>query len=127
MSRLCPTATRIGTTLLDGYELVFCRYATIEKIIGGVVPVGIWSIDDNCENELDQYEGYPSLYRKEYIDFMFNNNSYIGMCYLMNSTKRVIPDNYYYNVILSGYKHFNIDEKYLKEALERSKLINNIN
>ena len=50
--------------LLDDYQLVFQRVATIVPRPRAKVPVTIWEIDEECEEALDIYEGYPQLYRK---------------------------------------------------------------
>ena len=65
MADRCPTARVVGATVLDDYQLVFQRVATIVPRPGAKVPVAIWEIDEECEEALDIYEGYPHLYRKE--------------------------------------------------------------
>ena len=77
MKARCPGAVKIGTTILEGYRLTFRggkvgtweakayrRYGTanIEPRKGCSVPVGIWSVTQGDERNLDRYEGYPHLY-----------------------------------------------------------------
>ena len=59
-----PTARVVRATVLDDYQLVFRGVATIVPRPGAKVPVAIWEIDEECEEALDIYEGYPHLYRK---------------------------------------------------------------
>ena len=63
----CPYAKPSGTFYMPNYRLVFRRVADITKSEGNKVPIGVWKITKQCEIALDRYEGYPTLYRKEYI------------------------------------------------------------
>ena len=65
---------------IDGWRLVFRGVADIEPHEGGTLAVGLWNITKPDEENLDIYEGYPRLYRKEEILGM--------MTYRMNSEKR---------------------------------------
>ena len=54
MQMRCPGAKPVGTMVLEGYELLFKgsktgSYLTIEKKIGGKVPVGIWQVSEQHE------------------------------------------------------------------------------
>ena len=51
--------------MLEGWRLVFRRYATIKKCEGFKVPVLIWKISEQDEKNLDIYEGYPKFYVKK--------------------------------------------------------------
>ena len=72
MMHRCPGAKPVGTMVLEGYELLFKgsktgSYLTIEKKIGGKVPVGIWQVSEQHEKALDRYEGFPVFYYKKEI------------------------------------------------------------
>lgn len=54
MRMRCPTARRIGTSELKGYELLFKgsktgSYLTVEKRPGSSVPVGVWEVSSSDE------------------------------------------------------------------------------
>ena len=52
---------------LSGYELAYRGYGGVATVIpkeGETVPGLLWSITPECEESLDQYEGYPKLYHK---------------------------------------------------------------
>ena len=123
MAFRCPDARPLGTTVLKDYELKFRGHsgvATIEKCKGSVVPVGIWAISASDELELDIYEGFPNLYRKEYLSFEFNGERLKGLVYVMQSGRKVrYPTVSYEEVIRAGYRDFGIDEQFLDDALEK--------
>ena len=116
MQYRCPNAKPLGYMLLPDYRLVFKGVADIIPAKGFVCPVGLWEITNDCEKALDRYEGYPNLYRKEY----FNNKKteQVYMAYVMNRDGLGMPPQQYYEGIKRGYGHFDIDTKYLEEALK---------
>lgn len=122
MSRRCPNAKIIGKTVLKNYKLVFKGVADIEKSEREEVPVVIWEITKECEKALDIYEGYPRLYRKEYVQIEIDGKMELAMVYVMNYSKGAKPSEYYYNVIKQGYKDFDINTTPLEKALKESEM-----
>lgn len=122
MSRRCPNAKPIGKTVLQNYKLVFKGVADIEKNESEEVPVVVWEITKECEKALDIYEGYPRLYRKEYVPILINGKTELAMVYVMNYSKGAKPSEYYYNVIKQGYKDFDINTAPLEKALKESEM-----
>lgn len=126
MAHRCPTAAYLGSTQLDGYELVFRgRYAsavaTIEKKKNGSVPVGIWEISEQDEKALDIYEGFPSLYRKETVKVDIEGRETDVMVYIMNDRYPYeTPSKYYYETIEQGYVDCALDTKFLVKALRET-------
>ena len=122
----CPTARKLTVGEIKDYRLEFrgkkeSAVATIVPSKGNVVPVLVWKIERSDEKALDRYEGYPRLYRKEYIKLKINGKEIIGMAYVMNEGEVSEPNNHYYNIIKQGYKDFNIDTAPLERALIESK------
>ena len=121
MAYRCPNAKTIGSMMLKGYELVFKSCLTIEPNKDGEVPLGIWQITKEDEKRLDRYEGYPILYRKEYIDIVIKGKKEKALVYIMNDVrKRCAHAGVYMDVCMKGYKDFKFDIDYLNEALLRS-------
>ena len=118
MERRCPTAVVAGTSVLRDYRLIFWSVATIEPWEGASVPVAIWEIDDECEESLDVYEGFPLLYRKEYLDVDLGGETVRAMVYIMNHGSPTAPNEYYYNTIRKGYFDMGLDTAPLEKALE---------
>lgn len=120
MKRRCPKATPIGKSILEDYKLEFRGVANIIKCPGENVPIALWYITEECEKALDRYEGYPRLYRKEYIPIKVNGKQETGMVYVMNYGHIAPPSEYYLEVIKQGYKDFKIRPDKLKEAHKES-------
>ena len=118
MSVRCPDATPMGFILLPNYRLVFKGVADMIPAKGLHCPVGLWEITDKCEKALDRYEGFPSLYRKEYFS---NKDDTEFMAYVMNSHGLGLPPTTYYQGILQGYKDFGINQSYLWDAVTFTK------
>lgn len=130
MSMRCPLARVYGVGTLKDYRLVFkavgsCAYATIEPFIGGYVPVVVWEISRMDEIRLDQYEGFPTHYYKEFVSVDMGGREVEGMAYVMNLKARYQqPSEYYFRVILEGYRSFRLETYKLYEALHREELGN---
>lgn len=120
MARRCPNSKVIGTAMIPGYELEFRGVATIVPKKGAEVPVLMWEIDQQDEMNLNHYEGFPRLYRKEIFEMEVNGKIREGMAYLMNYKGIAPPTAQYYNGIKKGYEDNGMDTKYLHDALVRS-------
>lgn len=113
MQYRCPRAEPLGAAYLVGWRLVFRGVADIEE--GDemdLLPVGIWSITEECEQSLDVYEGRPHLYDQVELFGM--------MTYRMTVKHRdrySPPNVQYYASIRDGYGDFGLDTAYLEEAL----------
>lgn len=112
----CPNAKYVGKGFLDGWQLVFRKYLTIEKAEENDVPIGIWDIPDSEIANLDEYEGYPDLYRKEEMEIAGMR----GIIYIMNENMipYLPPSLDYYQRCLLGYLRFSFDTYYLRKALD---------
>ena len=120
MARRCPNSKVIGTAMIPDYELEFRGVATIVSKKGAEVPVLMWEIDQQDELNLNSYEGFPRLYRKEFFEMEVNGKIREGMAYLMNYKGIAPPTSQYYNGIKKGYEDNGMDTKYLHDALVRS-------
>ena len=114
----CPNAKYVGKGFLDGWQLVFRKYLTIEKAEENDVPIGIWDIPDSEIAKLDEYEGYPHLYRKEKMTI----GGHEGIIYIMNESTipYALPKNSYFTGCVIGYINFGFDIKELERALNRT-------
>lgn len=120
MAYRCPHSRVVGTSEIKNYELEFRGVATIVPKENASVPVLIWELDERDLPVLNKYEGFPSFYRQEKMDFELDGKSYEGMAYLMNRGEISPPSQQYYNTILQGYRENGLDESFLQKALEKS-------
>lgn len=123
MRHRCPDSKVFGRGVIKNHELTFWGHgtrggvATILPHLGTDVPVGVFEISASDEANLDIYEGFPSLYRKENIEVELDNGKkIIGMVYIMNQGFASMPSPFYYNVIRSGYESFGFDIGFLAAA-----------
>lgn len=124
MFQRCPHAKVYGKGVVKNYELTFQGgsrrggVATIKPHSGTDVPVGVFEISKTDEANLDVYEGWPHLYRKENIAVTLDTGEVVsGMVYIMNYGEPSYPSEYYYNVIKSGYESFGFDIDFLDDSV----------
>lgn len=120
MAYRCPHSKVAGTSEIKNFELEFRGVVTIVPKENASVPVLIWKLDERNLSTLNQYEGWPRLYRQEKMEFELNGKTFEGMAYLMNYGKIAPPSQEYYNTILQGYRENGLDESFLQKALENS-------
>ena len=120
MHSRCIDSKYIKNIFLEGYKLSFCAVsrsygvANIMKKTGSKVPGGLWEISESDEKELDIYEGYPTLYEKDF--FKFNNEKV--MFYIMKRQHSFKPPlRSYVDTISQGYIDCDLDMEYLKKRL----------
>lgn len=118
MTNRCPTAIPLCSFMLEDMQLEFRSVATIVPREDAMVPVGLWQIDEACEAALDLYEGYPNLYRKEFIEVPLWGSTVTAMVYIMNGGSPALPSDYYLGTILTGYRDFDMDNRFITHALE---------
>ena len=94
----CPEARPIGTLMLDGWRLAFSGVATIRPEPGAQVPGALWSLTQECEDNLDVFEGFPYLYTKIHLTQGDQN----FMVYVMNDDPPAPPSRSYFETIAQG-------------------------
>ena len=125
MARRCPDAKPWGATVLQDYKLTFWggygnAVATIIPCEGSFVPVALWIITETDERALDIYEGFPRMYRKEYLDLRWRGRYVKAMVYIMNHGSTNVPSKGYFNTIYEGYQDFSINPDPLFQAFRKS-------
>lgn len=101
----CPLAQPLRPYRLKDWRLSFSGVATIQPSQGDWVDGALWMITDQCEVNLDRFEGYPTLYTKH----MISVDDQPVMCYVMNIDPPYQPGSDYLNVIAQGYRDWNLD------------------
>lgn len=123
MASRCPDAEFISTTKIENYRLEFHgtesnSYLTIVPDNGSEIEVAVWMISEPDEIALDNYEGFPKLYRKEMFEITINGKSRKALVYIMNdSTGKALPNESYFNCVLDGYVDCEINTEQLFNAM----------
>lgn len=128
----CPGSRALGTGFIDGYRLLFKgsktgSYLTIEPKDGAEVPVAVWEVNEDDEQRLDRYEGFPTFYYKKELMITFTGlrtgKQRCRQCfvYIMHEERPFgMPTRQYVETCAEGYRDFGFDENYLKKAIDDS-------
>ena len=122
MKHRCPDSRVIGTAMLQDYELEFRGVATIVPKKGSAVPVLVWEISPQDEANLDKYEGFPFMYRKEEYEIDLNGQTITGMAYVMNGGQICSPGLGYQRVIAQGYHENHLNPEFLNQAVYNARM-----
>lgn len=132
MAERCPNAVALGPGVLDDYKLVFRAggqgvYLTVEPCPGAEVPVGLWEVTPQDEGALDEYEGYPELYRRAVLPVRYQDAASHEPCqpealiYLMHETYPLArPGQDYVNACRKGCEDFGLDTEPLLRAVAQA-------
>jgi len=95
-------------------------------------PGPFWAISPDCEEALNRYKGYRTLYQKETlpvagITWLPNEITAMpagvtevpAMIYIMNVGEPAVPSDYYLDTIVQGYRSVGFHVRYLAEAVRR--------
>lgn len=116
MSYRCPDAVAVQPFYLQGWRLAFSGVAAIRPDPDGFVPGALWAISESDEQALDQFEGWPTLYRKELIQ----TDGLEFMVYVMNADHPSEPSVNYLMTIAQGYQDWHLEIEDLSQAVERT-------
>jgi len=128
MRMRCPGARIIGTSVLEGWRLLFRgsrtgSYLTIERQEGASVPVAAWEVSAENEAALDRYEGFPTFYYKKEMELTLKGirtgklRRRRVFVYIMHEDRPLgIPTEFYMETCRRGYRNFGFDEAFLERA-----------
>ena len=127
MASRCPDAEFVATTAIKNYRLEFHgtegnSYLTIVPDDNSEIEVAVWMISEPDEISLDNYEGFPKLYRKKMFDITINGMSRQALVYIMNDrAEKSLPSESYFNCVLDGYIDCKMNTEQLFEAMFNAK------
>ena len=116
MSWRCPKARPVGAFELRNWQLELYSHATIEPKSGSSVHGLMWEITEECEQALDMFEGYPSYYTA----LTWYQDGHWFFFYEMTDPKSGRPSEGYISGIANGYHQWQLPQKRLQEALDRT-------
>lgn len=121
MEYRCPDALKVAPLVLPDYRLVFRGVADVEPLKGAGVQGVLWDITEDCEANLDRFEGFPNLYRKEYFLVEIDGEAHEAMFYTMNRSGYGPPSYSYFDTIQEGYEQNGLPTDTLEAARTASK------
>ena len=121
----CPNSEVVGIGYLKGWKLVFNCHADIIPTgnDNDVLPVLIWKSEPKEWKTLDRYEGFPTYYIRESVEFFFlDGTSDIGTVYVMAEDCKGLcpPSDYYFDALIDACRENGIDDDYMFDALIES-------
>ena len=133
MRQRCPSCKVVGTSVIEGYRLLFKRsmtgaYATIEQDANCVVPVVIYHISMEDELRLDRYEGCPTYYYKKELMLQITRKNGTTMkdrkpcaVYILHEHRLLgEPAMSYFRLLDEGYARYGFDTEILDQGLSAS-------
>lgn len=126
--KTCPNAKFLCIGKLSNYKLDFtrlsknrqCGVADIVEQASSCVWGVIYEVPETNMPELDTREGYPSAYTRREIQVQTSKGVRNVFTYQVvdKSEKRILPSREYLNLILTGAKHRELPEDYIKQLEE---------
>ncbi|WP_323090930.1 gamma-glutamylcyclotransferase family protein [Allobaculum sp. JKK-2023] len=127
MERRAPTAKVYGSGWLPDHQLVMRgipgrSYLDVIPSPSSKVPVGCFCMEDSDLSSLDEYEGYPDLYKRKTIELPIHKPDG-SVCVLECFYYQMVTDDdlapcskFYFEECLQGYQDFCFDQTYLANA-----------
>jgi len=126
METRCPTAKYLKKAYLQGYRFVYDGYSSIRgdavaNIVGekcSIVWGGLYELDKECLNSLDNFEGYPDCYTRKILSVKDDDgNEYEAWVYLREPKKIGQPSQPYRNTVYEGARNCSLPEDYIKRYI----------
>ncbi len=122
MQNRCSESVPVAKVRLKGYRLNFNRVADIVKDEGSEVWGAVYTVSPEDIKSLDLYEGYPRFYDKLDLEVIGEGGkTYTAFAYVMTSKGSAGPSEGYYRIIEEGYRDWDLDLKFLQQALQEGR------
>ena len=96
MTKRCPGAIALGGAVLLNHRLAERLYADIDFAEGAETEGVLYVITAEHLRKLDRFEGYPSVYRRIWVDVEFEDCIYQAITYEMAWQTKVARDRIKY-------------------------------
>ena len=96
MAKRCPGAIDLGGAVLRNHRVTERLYADIDFAEGEDTQGVLYVITEEHLRKLDRYEGYPSVYRRIWVDVEFEDCIYQAVTYEMAWQTKVARDRIKY-------------------------------
>jgi predicted chitinase/gamma-glutamylcyclotransferase (GGCT)/AIG2-like uncharacterized protein YtfP len=120
---IMPGATLVGAAELKNFVFEMFVYANVLPAPGARVIGSLWEIDRELLSQLDQTEGYPSLYDRKSVPVFCKGRRYEAEIYTMTPSTREHmqgsePSEHYIRRLERGYENAGIPLRQLDDALD---------
>lgn len=117
MSSRCHDSIPIKKVALKNYKLVFNQLADIVEEEGELVLGALYVISKDELIQLDKLEGYPDLYTRIEVEVEDEKGKlYDAIVYTMVDKDIEEPPEHYYNILIQGYKDWDLPIGHLDKA-----------
>lgn len=117
----CPRSIPLGAAVLPNHRLDFKSHATVTVDKKNYVDGVLWMITEEDEDSLDILEGFPKYYLKKIVKVKHDGAVVDAMTYYIPGHEQVFPPGeYYYEMVLEGYRKFNVPTKQLYIARRKA-------
>ena len=120
MSKRCPGAIDLGGAILRNYRIVERLYADIDFEEEAELQGVLYVITEEHLRRLDRFEGYPSVYRRIWVDVEFEGVVYQAVTYEMAWQTKIARDHLKYpeeyrQLCSTGARVHNITNNFIKK------------
>lgn len=118
MAQRCPQARPLGMATLPGWRFRFAGPADIVRDPDSKVYGVLWDISLPCLKSLDDLEGYPYFYNRDWVTVVHHGSSAPAMAYFMlPGVPTRAPSPGYLDCVVEGYRNFGIDSQQIHQGL----------
>ena len=112
----------VGKAVLPNFEFEMFMYANVTPSRGKVYGT-LWAVNRKVIHELDQIEGYPTLYDRKMVPVMCNGKRYEAFVYTLTPESREElegsePSQSYINKLVRGYNNAGVPLEQLQRTLK---------
>jgi len=128
MKRRCPDSKFISRAVLKNYKLVYDGYgphrhgavANMVPQVGEAVWGGLFELSQKDLDNLDRFEGYPSVYDRKEILVENDENDIIEKVFTYYKKPEAIgnPSQEYQDIIVKGAEECGLPQDYIDKILK---------
>jgi gamma-glutamylcyclotransferase (GGCT)/AIG2-like uncharacterized protein YtfP len=122
MLKRIPEALLVGSAELPDYQLMFYKFAGVEKKLGAKVKGVVWLLPNQTIPKLDYVEGLGIDYKKKVHDVFPLDSSHPVQAFVYEQLSKplVMPPKHYVRWLKKGYAEHGLPQRQINDALSRA-------
>ena len=109
MAQRCPAARALGAAVLPGWRFRFAGPADVQRDHRHSVAGVLWDITTPCLASLDNLEGYPFYYNRQWVPVNYKGHTVSALVYHMQPGHRnEDPSLWYFETVMEGYREHGV-------------------